>query len=174
MIQELLNTINFAKINQNAIIPSKRDEDAGYDFYPCFSDEFICLKPFETKLIPTGIAWSSSKNFYMQLVERSSTGSKGIKISAGVIDSGYHGEIKIAIFNANHLPLYISNISESQLNQESRLPQSYLFHPTKKAIAQGIIHRVENLQVKELTYEQLLTIPSQRKDQGFGSTDKNK
>lgn len=173
MIKKSFDEIYFAKTQPHAILPSKREEDAGYDFYPCFSDDFMYLDPFETKLIPTGIAWSSSKKFYMQMVERSSTGSKGIKVSAGVIDSGYHGEIQIAIFNATKLPLYISNISEAQLQQKGMLPSSYIFHPTKKAIAQGIIHRVENLQVKELSYEQLLSIPSQRKDQGFGSTDKN-
>lgn len=172
MINKSFDKIYFAKTHHHAIIPSKRDEDAGYDFYPCFSEDFMYLSPFETKLIPTGIAWSSSKNFYMQMVERSSTGSKGIKVSAGVIDSGYHGEIKIAIFNANNLPLLISNLSEVQLQQTGMVPNSYIFHPTKKAIAQGIIHRVENLQVNELSYEQLLSIPSQRKDQGFGSTDK--
>ena len=71
--------IYFAKIKTNAIIPSKKEEDAGYDIYACFDEDFIFLNPNETKLIPTGIAWASSPSFYLQIEERSSTGTKGIK-----------------------------------------------------------------------------------------------
>ena len=91
--------IYFAKLNEKAIIPSKEEENAGYDIYACFDEDYIEVPPFSTKLIPTGIAWASSPKYYMQIEERSSTGTKGIKKSAGVIDSGYRGEMKIAISN---------------------------------------------------------------------------
>ena len=29
----------WAKVKENAIIPTKREEDAGYDLYPCFEEE---------------------------------------------------------------------------------------------------------------------------------------
>lgn len=166
--------IYFAKIKTNAIIPSKKEEDAGYDIYACFDEDIIFLKPNETKLIPTGIAWASSPSFYLQIEERSSTGTKGIKKSAGVVDSGYRGEIKIAITNSNNRPLIFTNISEEDLNKNysEMVVNNPLIYSTKKAIAQGIIHRVENIKVNEISYEELLKIPSSRGDNGWGSSNK--
>ncbi len=165
------NKIYFSKLNEKAIIPTKLDENAGYDIFACFGENYIKIEPSETKLIPTGIAWACDKKFYMQIEERSSTGVKGIKRSAGVIDSGYRGEIKIAIYNSNSFPIYISNISEEELLQIEKQKGKYLFYSTKKAIAQGIIHKVEKMRVKEIAYEDLLKISSERKEKGFGSTN---
>ena len=36
-------TINFAKIRPTAIIPTKRDEDAGFDIYANFEDDFMII-----------------------------------------------------------------------------------------------------------------------------------
>lgn len=164
--------IYLAKVNKKAIIPAKLDENAGYDLFSCFDEEYIEVKPSETKLVPTGIAWACHKDFYMQIEERSSTGMKGIKKSGGVIDSGYRGEIKVAIYNAGILPLYISNISEEELVKKLKLKENkYLYYSTSKAIAQGIIHRVEKFQVEEIDYSKLKNISSERKDRGFGSTN---
>ena len=154
--------VYFAKMKADAILPSKKDEDAGYDFYACFEEPFIMLEPLETKLIPTGLAWACSPEFYLQIEERSSTGIKGIKRSAGIIDSGYRGEIKIAITN--------TNVSEEELL--GKVPENALIYNTKKAIAQGIIHRVEKIEITELPLNELLTISSERSDKGFGSTNK--
>lgn len=46
------NTIHFAKVDLNSVIPKKRDEDAGYDFYPNFNETSIVIQPNEIKLIP--------------------------------------------------------------------------------------------------------------------------
>ena len=96
--------IIFAKVKENAIIPSKEEENAGFDIYACWDgvekkDKII--KPHTTKLIPTGIACALPIDYYFQVEERGSTGSKGIKKSAGVVDSGYRGEIFVAISNVN-------------------------------------------------------------------------
>ena len=37
------NTILFSKVNPNAIIPTKRDEDAGYDVYSCFDAKLTII-----------------------------------------------------------------------------------------------------------------------------------
>ena len=92
-----MNNIKFAKVRENAIIPTKRDEDAGFDLYVCFDEDYIMINPLETKLIPTGIAVAIPTDYYFQIEERGSTGSRGIKKSAGVIDSGYRNEIFVAI-----------------------------------------------------------------------------
>lgn len=100
-----MDTIKFAKVRENAIIPSKDVENAGYDIYGIFegnNDKNRIVKPHTTKLIPTGIACALPSKYYFQVEERGSTGSKGIKKSAGVIDSGYRGEIFIAITNSTN------------------------------------------------------------------------
>ena len=164
--------VYFAKMKENAIIPNKEKENAGYDIYACFDEDYILIEPHKTKLIPTAIAWACSPEFYMQIEERSSTGSKGIKRSAGIIDSGYRGEIKIAITNSNDRELYFSNLKEDQLKQKYDIEENSIIYPTTKAIAQGVIHRVEKMKVNEIDLESLLKIPSERGEFGFGSTNK--
>ena len=73
----------FAKVREGAKIPTKRDEDAGRDLYACFEEEYIIIYPHTTYLVPTGIATAFSSDYYAQIQERGSTGSKGIKYGAG-------------------------------------------------------------------------------------------
>lgn len=166
--------IYFAKIKEKAIIFNKEKENAGYDIFACFDEDYISLNEFETKLIPTGIAWASSENYYLQIEERSSTGTKGIKRSAGVVDSGYRGEIKIAIMNCSLKKLVFSNLNENEFFEKYKEfdKDKTLFYSTKKAIAQGVVHRVEKMNEKEISYEELLKIKSNRGDKGWGSSNK--
>ena len=89
----------FAKVRPDGIIPSKRDEDAGYDIFLAFDGEYIRLEPHETKLLPTGIASAFEPGYYFQIQERGSTGSRGIGKRCGVIDSGYRGEWFVPMTN---------------------------------------------------------------------------
>ena len=60
----------FAKVRPDGVIPSKRDEDAGYDIFLDFDGEYIRLEPHETKLLPTGIASAFEPGYYFQIQER--------------------------------------------------------------------------------------------------------
>ena len=229
--------IIFAKVKENAIIPSKEEENAGFDIYACWDgvekkDKII--KPHTTKLIPTGIACALPIDYYFQVEERGSTGSKGIKKSAGVVDSGYRGEIFVAISNVNDKYLIfgdkdtylqealnelkkwqsvdISNLTEQdKIDVEKILRDQYpdtydtltdkeketviknvyqeikssnndealinnitnaIFYPETKAIAQLVLHKVDNLPVKEISYEELKQIPSKRGNGILGSSGK--
>ena len=229
--------IIFAKVKENAIIPSKEEENAGFDIYACWDgvekkDKII--KPHTTKLIPTGIACALPINYYFQVEERGSTGSKGIKKSAGVVDSGYRGEIFVAISNVNDKYLIfgdkdtylqealnelkkwqsvdINNMTEQdRIDMERFLKDQYpdtydtltdkekeivirtvyqeiksssndetlinnitnaIFYPETKAIAQLVLHKVDNLPVKEISYEELKQIPSKRGTGILGSSGK--
>ena len=125
-------------------------------------------------MIPSGIACALNKKYYLQLEERGSTGSKGIKRSAGVVDSGYRGEIFIALTNTNTKPIIISKINDKNiLNKEFNIIyKDYILYPYSKAICQGIIHEVFNLQNKEITYEELLKYESKRGTNKLGSSNK--
>ena len=80
----MLAQIKFAKVRETAIIPSKRDEDAGLDIYANFEQESMLIEPHQTVLIPTGIASACGKEFYFQLFEKGGTGTKGLGQRSGV------------------------------------------------------------------------------------------
>lgn len=172
------NEIFFAKTKENAILPSKEEENAGYDIYPCFEDDLFVIHPHKTVLVPTGVACALHPKWYFQIEERGSTGSKGIKKSAGVIDSGYRGEIFVAITNTNSEVLVISKASPKETSQliKSILPAEYrecgyIIYPYEKAIAQLILHEVPVMKTKEIPYEDLLKIPSKRGTGKLGSSN---
>lgn len=169
---ECEENLYFAKLDERAIIPTKKEEDAGYDLYAC-EDGDVIFKSNETKLVSTKIACAMSPKYYLQIEERSSTGSKGIKKSAGVIDSGYRGEIKVAITNSTSKTLVLTNKSIEEISGELNIEQDKLLvYPLSKAICEFVILEVPKMKVKELTYEELRAIPSSRGVGAFGSSNK--
>ena len=168
------NKVYFAKMKKNAIIPNKKKEDAGYDIFACFEEDYIAILPGEVGIVPTGIAWASSPEYYLQIEERSSTGKAGIKKNGGVFDSGYRGEILVEIYNSRKDTLIFSNLEEDDLKKKYKtLTKSpYFYYSTKKAISQAIIHKLPVLETEELSYEDLLKISSERGAKRFGSSNK--
>ncbi|WP_250278863.1 dUTP diphosphatase [[Clostridium] colinum] len=170
-----MDKIYFAKIREEAIIPTREEYNAGLDIYPCFDEEYMIINPGETKLVPTGIASAIPINYYIQIHERGSSGSKGIKYSAGVIDSSYRGEWFLATTNANKKPLLITkiNIEELDENIKNIIKNAYIIYPYDKALFQGVVHCVHNeLERCEITYEDVLKIPSKRGSGKLGSSGK--
>ena len=100
-------TVKFARIREDAIIPSKRPEDAGFDLYANFDEPCMVIYPHETKIIPTGIACVCDSEYWFCIKERSSTGTKGIGQRCGVIDSGYRGEVGVPITNHTNNKIFI-------------------------------------------------------------------
>ena len=109
------NDLVFAKVKPNAIIPTKKDEDAGRDVYACFDEDYIVIPSSETKLIPTGIASAMTPKYEIRLRDRGSNGSKGIHVNAGTIDSGFRGEWFVAWCNINHKDVILSKLSLEEL-----------------------------------------------------------
>lgn len=170
-----MNNILFSKVKETAIIPSREYHNAGFDIYPCFEEESMIINSFETVLIPTGIASCFSSDYYMQIQERGSSGSRGIKYSAGVIDSSYRGEWFLATTNSNAKPILITKLDLNLLSENVRtlLENAYVIYPYDKALFQGVLHRVYNdIDVKEISHAELLEIPSSRGDGKLGSSCK--
>ena len=172
------NEIYFAKTNPNAIIPTKKLEDAGYDFYACFDADYLVIQSGETKLIPTGIATAFSPKYYAQVEERSSMAKLGIKKSGGVIDFGFRGEWLIMTYNTNKKPFVISKTDLDAIPKTFEIDgvtynkNEVILYPYKKAIAQVVMQEVPDLQTKEVPYEELLQEKSERGTGGFGSSNK--
>lgn len=167
------NTLFFAKSKAEAKIPNKIDENAGYDIYPCFEEDFITIPPLHTVLVPTGIHSAMSSDYYAQLQERGSTGSKGIKYGAGVIDSGYRGEWFVPITNCNVDALVITKIPVAEIAKHYGMEESdFIVYPYEKAICQAVILPVPKMRVSEISLDELKAIESQRNEGSLGSSGK--
>jgi dUTP pyrophosphatase len=168
--------VKFAKVRPDAIIPSKRDEEMGFDIYACFDEDYIVINPHETKLIPTGIASACDPGYGFLLFERGSTGSKGIARRCGVIDSGYRNEWFIGLTNTTNKKLFISKLSNQELAMALWISEDIVLnsivYPYSKAIAQALVVPVPKVEVKEMPYEELKSIESARGLGALGSSGK--
>lgn len=130
-----------------AKVPTKAyDSDAGFDLY-CTNS--IILSTNQIAKIPTGIICAIPKGYYGQINDRSSMGLKGAKCLAGVIDSGYRGEISVIMTN---------------------LSKDMLIIQAGDKIAQLIIHSIYTGSVELVKVDNLP--PDDRQSNGFGSSGK--
>lgn len=163
--------VKFAKVRPNAIIPNKRTEDAGWDLFPCFEEDWMEIPPLSSKLIPLGIASALDEGWAFIFRERGSTGVKNIKVSAGVIDQGFNGEWFACIYNGNEVSLFISKIGET--GEQSPLTEhpKALLYPYSKAIAQALLVEVPEVNVTVVDYSDIQNRKTARGDGQLGSTN---
>ena len=179
-----MNTkIYFAKVRPDAIIPSKRDEDAGYDIYACFDEDYMMIAPHETKLIPTGIASACDNEYCFILKERGSTGTKGIAQRCGVIDSGYRNEWFVPVTNASNKWIVIcketmteENLKDAIWKEREKFRDALNFeiqcYPYEKAISQALVVPVPQTTVEEVSLDILKSFESERGNGALGSSGK--
>ena len=94
--------IKIKKLNENAKIPTYgSDFAAGADLY-ALTDSPIEIKPGETYLVHTGLAFEIPEGFGGFIFARSGLASKKGLAPAnkvGVVDSDYRGEVMVALHN---------------------------------------------------------------------------
>lgn len=137
--------ISIKKLNPLAKIPKQANiSDAGFDLYPVVS---YWIKSGERNIVKIGIAISIPDGYYGRIAPRSGLSVKfGLQVLAGVIDSGYLGEIGVVIYNSGN--------------------EDYIVSPNQ-AIAQLIIekcHAVDWVETDDLE-------KTERAEKGFGSSD---
>lgn len=162
-----MTEIKFAKLHKDAKIPCKRDEDAGYDIYPAFDEDYLLLPPHKTILVPTGLCCAFDRDYVLLLEERGSTGSKGLKRSAGVIDSSYRGEIFVAITNTNN-----NFYAITKADKVPEVPETCTIYPYEKAICQGLLLPCITANVSEVTIGEIQALTSERGAGKLGSSNK--
>lgn len=153
-------------------MPTKRKEDAGYDLYT--TDEPTILKPHETRLFGTGLVSMFSDDLVGIVKERGSTGTHGIAVRSGVIDSGYRGEWKVALTNENDFPIEFSADVEKVQEIKGKLcgRTKRLIYPLSKAIAQVVFLQLASCESGLLTDEDLKEDTSERGEGGWGASGK--
>ena len=131
-------------LSDKGTLPSKANRfDAGFDLY---ASENALIHPKERLLVSTDIAMAIPKGHVGLIWPRSGLAvKKGVDVFAGVIDSGYRGEVKVCLYNSG------SEILE--VEEGAR-------------IAQLLIQKAENYFIKKV--ESL--DDSERGDKGFGSS----
>lgn len=86
------------KLNGEALLPTRNNKgDAGYDLY---SVEDGMLKPGQRRLFKTGISLRFPSKLVFLIKDRSGLAyKKGLTVLAGVVDSGYRGEVGVVLLN---------------------------------------------------------------------------
>jgi dUTP pyrophosphatase len=137
------------KLVEHAVIPTKsHDGDLGWDLY---AGEQVSLAPNSRVLVSTGVKIKFPYEYGALIKDRSSISSKfGIFTHAGVLDSGYRGEIKILMHNTGEQ--FITFYRGDKVAQMVLIPVVH--------IRGGLV------EVDELTDE----YTTSRGDSGFGST----
>lgn len=138
--------LKIKKIHEDAIIPQYAHfGDAGFDLYSI--DNYV-LKPMERTVVKTGIVMEIPKEYFGNIRDRSGLAAKySIHTLAGVVDSGYRGEIGVVMINLGH--------ENYEIKKGDR-------------IAQMLIQKVEHCIIEEVSELE----ESIRNSSGFGSTGK--
>ncbi|MCK4264685.1 MAG: dUTP diphosphatase, partial [Candidatus Aminicenantes bacterium] len=93
------------KIHKNAKLPHYGHKgDAGLDI---FSTIDCVLRKREVKAIPTGIKVAIPEGYVGLIWDKSGVSLEGVHRLAGVVDSGYRGEVKIVMANLSDEPFSI-------------------------------------------------------------------
>lgn len=93
------------RIHPEAKLPAYHHKgDAGLDL---FSSVLCELAPGEVKAIPTGIQVAIPEGFVGLIWDRSGISLSGIHRLAGVVDSGYRGEVKVVLVNLSKVPFVV-------------------------------------------------------------------
>lgn len=133
------------RIHKDAKLPHYGHKgDAGLDI---FSTIDCVLRKREVKAIPTGIKVAIPEGYVGLIWDKSGVSLEGVHRLAGVVDSGYRGEVKIVM----------ANLSDEPFSIEKGMK-----------IAQLLIQPVVEVEVIEV--EDLEATP--RGENGFGSTGK--
>ena len=133
-------------LDNNAKVPTKANpNDAGFDLYSVLD---TVIPPKQRKTVRTGIAIQMPDHLAGLIWPRSGLSVKqGIDVLAGVVDSGYRGEIMVCLYNTSDEVVGIN---------------------TGDRIAQIIFQEVPRVTME--VHETLGS--SQRGDNGFGSSGK--
>lgn len=136
--------LKIRRLNNHAKLPTKSYRgDLGYDLYAA---ERYIINPAEQTPVGTGISVEFPDGWGGIIKDRSSMAMKMIYTSAGVIDNGYRGEIKVLLRNNSK--------------------ESFMIEPGDK-IAQLIPIKLIEWKIIEADIR-----GSDRNDNGFGSSGK--
>lgn len=161
--------LEYTNVHENVFAPNRANpSDVGLDLF--FSPDVksaeydqeknmpagsVVIMPTQCMKLRTGLRFAVPHGFCLEIKNRSSVSSKKeLLVGGGVIDPGYDGEVVIIMHNVGRNP--------QMIKPGDKIAQAVLF---------PVIHVRPILVDKEELYSDKIAM-SDRKDQGFGSTDK--
>lgn len=148
-----VTSIAISLLSEDATVPTRNNTlDAGLDLYAA-EDMFIAQN--ETKVVKTGVAIAIPAGYVGKIEDRSSMAAKGLRTGAGVVDSGYTGEVGVVIHN----------ITNASVKDPVLWRNGYKIKRGDK-IAQILVYKVERPEVTVITSLE----NSERGGNGFGSS----
>lgn len=113
------------RLHPDAVIPEyAKPGDSGFDLVAV---EDVIITPWETVVVPTGLAFEIPEGYEMQIRPRSGVTRKSkIRVQLGTIDAGYRGEVGVIVDNITHPDLKIFSLNENP----RVLPMVTQFHKT--------------------------------------------
>lgn len=138
-----MKTIQVKRLGTEATLPTRSNPtDAGLDLYASADVEF---KPNDIVMVPTQIAVGIQPGYVGLVRDRSSVSKTKLKVTAGVVDAGYTGEVMVVMLNLS--------------GQHGSIRRGQKF-------AQLLIIPVATPEVAEVSHLGL----TERGDKGFGSS----
>lgn len=148
------------KYSEDAVVPTRANPtDIGWDLY---ANETLFIPVHTTKLIKTGVAIEIPNGYLGKILTRSSLGSKGIEVGAGVIDPGYAGEIKVVLHN-------LTNYSQDGQAEDAKWNMGYHINKGDKIAQLVLIQTMRLEQNDDMTLVNELW-NSDRGSKNFGSS----
>jgi dUTP pyrophosphatase len=89
-----------------------------------------------------------------------------MSVLAGVVDSGYRGEVFVAITPLHKDVLITSEVTETEVGE------NVILYPYSKAIAQGTIDLVPQVNIEVIDFKELSKIESERGVGALGASGK--
>ena len=133
------------KISPGARLPVyQHPGDAGMDL---FAAEEVKLEAGEVKAVPTGVKMAIPEGYVGLVWDKSGISLQGVHRLAGVVDSGYRGEVKVVMANLG---------KETRVFEQGQKIAQMLIQP---------VHTVEIVDVGEGDLDE-----TARGEGGFGST----
>lgn len=122
-----MNNIKVKLLESPATIPTKANaSDAGWDLY---STVDIVIQSKQRNTVKTGIALEIPENMAGLIWPRSGLSvKKGIDVLAGVIDSGYRGEIMVCLYNTSNEDVSINRGDRIAQIIFQEVPRVVIFH----------------------------------------------
>ena len=143
----MIITVKSQRLHPNAKRPSKSyHADAGWDLYACTDTKIYG----HNNLVRTGIALAIPEGYFGLVRDRSGNAKRGLRVSGGVIDAGYRGEVLVLLDVVNN---GLDAVPGHEIKAGDRIAQLLVL-----PVPEVIIEEVESLD----------TTP--RNDKGFNST----
>ena len=98
-------------LSKDAILPSKKPGDSGYDIYTTQQDDVVLLQG-EKFNFATGLKTEVPNEWGIILREKGGMGNKNIGLRAGVVDASYRGEMVVIMTNEDPKPVVFTTNPE--------------------------------------------------------------